>query len=88
MVTYERAKKLRDLVARLPLDSILIETDAPDQPPQAHKGELNKPAYLVDVFDAVCSLRPESSGALAEQLNKNARLLFKLPTSTVTESSK
>lgn len=79
VITYRRASKIRGLISKLPLDSLMIETDTPDQPGAKHKGELNKPAYLVDVFAAICELRPEHPTTLAEQLNKNARELFQLP---------
>ncbi|CAG0878793.1 unnamed protein product [Cyprideis torosa] len=57
----------------------MIETDSPDQPGYRHKGELNKPAYLREVFASVCELRPEPPAELATQLNKNAQQLFQLP---------
>ncbi len=79
VITYPKASKLRSLVSRLPLDSLMIETDAPDQPGYRHNGELNKPAYLVDVFESVCALRPEPIEDLASRLNKNAQELFQLP---------
>ncbi|HEX7769860.1 MAG TPA: TatD family hydrolase, partial [Dokdonella sp.] len=50
-VTYERARRLRAIVATMPIDRLLLETDAPDQPLQAHRGERNEPAML----DEVCA---------------------------------
>lgn len=79
VITYPRASKLRAIVKYLPLDSLMIETDAPDQPGIRHKGELNKPAYLHDIFTTVCELRSEPAVDLAARLNRNARDLFQLP---------
>lgn len=77
--SYERARKLRELVSSLPLQALLLETDAPDQPPSAHHGERNEPAYLVDVWKAVCDLRPETPDEIARTTTANAISLFRLP---------
>lgn len=52
-VTYPKSTELRRYVARMPLDRILIETDAPWLAPQAHRGKPNRPAYLTHVNLAV-----------------------------------
>lgn len=77
-ITYDRASKLRKTASKLPLDSLLIETDAPDQPDAAHKGERNEPAYLVKVLECLCELREESREIIAAQTSENAHLLFGL----------
>lgn len=78
-VTYHRAKKLRALVSRLPLEAILLETDAPDQPDSQHAGERNEPAYLHEVWQAISAIRPESPCQIAEATTRNAVELFALP---------
>ena len=77
-VTYERATRLRALVAGMPLDFLLLETDAPDQPPAAHRGERNEPARLQQVLDAVARLRGEEREAIAAATTRNACTLFGL----------
>lgn len=77
-VTYERARRLRRLVARIPLDTLLLETDAPDQPDAAHRGQRNEPARLVEVLRCVAALRGESETAVAAATTANARRLFAL----------
>jgi TatD DNase family protein len=77
-VTYERANRLHKLVAALPLSSILLETDAPDQPGNRHRGERNEPAYLPEVLDAISRLRDESPRVIAEQTTANTRRLFRI----------
>jgi TatD DNase family protein len=77
-VTYERAKRLRRLVASMPLDRLLLETDAPDQPDAAHRGQRNEPARVVDVLHCVAELRGEPAAAIAAATTANARRLFGL----------
>lgn len=79
-ITYDRATKLRGIAASLPLDSILLETDAPDQPDQTHNGQRNEPAYLVDVYTAFCALRTEGAESIADTTSRNAIDLFGLKT--------
>lgn len=78
-VTYNRATKLRSMVAGLPLEAILLETDAPDQPGSTHVGQLNQPGYLPDVWAAISALRCEAPHAIAKATTANAMELFGLP---------
>lgn len=78
-VTYPRAKRLRAMVADLPLDSILLETDAPDQPPLPYQGQRNEPSYLVDVWRAISEIRAEDDNTIATVTTENAQRLFSLP---------
>lgn len=78
-VTYARARRLRHLVASLPLDALLLETDAPDQSDALHVGERNEPAYLAEVWRTVSALRPESAATVAARTTANAISLFRLP---------
>ncbi|MCW8890608.1 MAG: TatD family hydrolase [Sedimenticola sp.] len=77
--TYSRASRLHALIRWLPLSSLLLETDAPDQPDSTHRGERNEPAYLQRVIEAICSLKGISQPALEEATTTNAQRLFKLP---------
>lgn len=58
-ITYPRASKTRDVIAKLPLASLLLETDAPDMPLNGFQGQPNRPEQAVRVFDVLCELRPE-----------------------------
>lgn len=78
-VTFERAKRLRQLFSQLPLEAILLETDAPDQPDTYHNGQRNQPAYLVDVWRNLSKLREESADDIAWVTSRNAITLFRLP---------
>lgn len=77
-LTHERSHKLQRLVAAMPLDQLLLETDAPDQPGAAHRGQRNEPAYLVEVLDSVARLRDEPRQAIAAATRRNALRLFGL----------
>ncbi len=78
-VTYQRARRLREMVSTLPLDALLLETDSPDQPDANHNGQRNEPAYLLDVWQAVSQLRAESADDIATATTANAIELFQLP---------
>jgi len=78
-VTYERAQRLRAIVASMPIEWLLLETDSPDQPLSGHRGERNEPAYLVEVLDCVAALRGESRESVAAATTANAERLFSLP---------
>ena len=80
-VTHERANRLRKLVATMPLEQLLLETDAPDQPGAAHRGERNEPAHLPEVLDAIAGLRGMDHETLAKATTANAERLFNLPAS-------
>lgn len=77
-VTYERAARLRRLVASMPLDRLLLETDSPDQPDASHRGQRNEPARLATVLDVVARLRGAEPGEIATAISNNARRLFGL----------
>ncbi len=78
-VTYERAQRLRRLAAVMPIDCLLLETDAPDQPDAGIRGQRNEPARLAKVCDTVAALRGETPEAIAAATTANAVRLFLLP---------
>jgi len=78
-VTYDRAHRLRGLVSDMPLQYLLLETDAPDQPDAGIRGQRNEPARLASVLDCIATLRNEPAEAIAAQTTLNARRLFGLP---------
>lgn len=78
-VTYPRAKRLQRIVSTLPIEHLLLETDAPDQPGTEHRGCRNEPAWIVSVLQQVARLRGESEARIAEATTENVRRLFRLP---------
>ncbi|NDO81232.1 metal-dependent hydrolase [Citrobacter sp. NCU1] len=77
-ITYPRASKTRDVMARLPLEALLLETDAPDMPLNGFQGQPNRPEQAVRVFEALCELRPEPEEVIAAALYRNTTALFHL----------
>lgn len=78
-VTYARAQRLRRLAATVPLQQLLLETDAPDQPDAAIRGQRNEPARLRTVLDTIAALRDAPAASIAAQTTANAQRLFGLP---------
>ena len=78
-VTYERAQRLRTLAATMPIEFLLLETDAPDQPDADIRGQRNEPARLTRVLDTIASLRDEQPDVVAQATRRNAERLFNLP---------
>lgn len=75
-VTYERANRLRKLVATMPIEHLLLETDSPDQPDAAHRGQRNEPARLPVVLKTIAGLRGESEAGVGAATTANAERLF------------
>ncbi|TWI04515.1 TatD DNase family protein [Luteimonas cucumeris] len=77
-VTYDRANRLRRLAATMPLEYLLLETDAPDQPDAQIRGQRNEPARLSTVRDTIAGLRDIDADEIASITAANARRLFHL----------
>jgi TatD DNase family protein len=76
-VGFERAKKLRSVVATVPDIGLLIESDAPDQPGANHRGERNEPAFIIEQLTTIALLRGVSENELAQTLLRNTHDLFR-----------
>jgi TatD DNase family protein len=77
-LTYKNARRLPELVPHLPLDRLLLETDAPYLPPHPYRGQRNAPAYLVLVAQRLAELRGLPLEVLARQVTENTRRVFRL----------
>lgn len=77
-LTYERSSRIRSLAAELPLEAIVLETDAPDIVTAAHRGERNSPEYLPEVLTALAGVRGADAAALAAATTANARAVLRL----------
>jgi TatD DNase family protein len=76
-MTYSRATKLRELAATLPLESIVLETDAPDIPPDfLERGRPNKPEYVAGIAEILAKLRGISTAEVAQVTTANARTVL------------
>jgi TatD DNase family protein len=77
-VTYPKAQPLRDVTARLPLDGILVETDAPWLAPAPDRGKRNEPAFVVRTAQVLAGLLSVSDEEIASATTKNFKRLFRL----------
>lgn len=78
MLTYERSSKLRTLARELPLEALVLETDAPDLTVASHRGERNSPEYLPECLQALAEVRGESPAVVAQATTCNAEQVFGL----------
>jgi len=77
-ITYARANKTRNAVQRMPLEALVLETDAPDMPLQGRQGQRNSPAFLTDVAACLAQLHNQSLAVIAQQTYSNSCRLFGL----------
>jgi TatD DNase family protein len=77
-VTYRNAKRPVEVVAKLPLDHLLLETDAPDMTPEPHRGRDNEPAFLLETARRVAEIKGIDLEEVAEVTTRNAEQLFGL----------
>ncbi len=76
VITFKNAQTLRDIVKTVPLDRLLIETDAPFLAPVPMRGKKNKPAFVAHTAKVVASIKGVSEEDLSIQLKKNVKSLF------------
>ena len=77
-VTYRNAKNLHETVINLPLDRIVIESEAPFMIPAEYKGKRNRPLYLPSTARFIAELREEDDEEVMTALHENACRLFGL----------
>jgi TatD DNase family protein len=75
-VTFKNARSLQQLVAELPLDRLLVETDGPFLTPHPHRGERNEPAYISLIVDKIAVLKRLTYSEVCASVWMNARNLF------------
>ncbi len=75
-ITYPRAVKTRATFSSVPLESVLLESDAPDMPHAGRQGERNSPEYLPAVAETLAELRGIRVEEVIAQTGKNTRALF------------
>lgn len=78
-LTFKNARRLPEIVVELPLNRLLIETDAPYLTPHPYRGKRNEPAYVALVAERLAQLRGLPPDELSRQLTDNTRSLFRLP---------
>ena len=78
ILTFKKATELQEMAKKIPLNRLLVETDAPFLAPVPYRGKRNEPAYVVETFKKLSELKEVEEGALATQLEHNFKELFHL----------
>lgn len=78
-VTFDKAEELRKVVQYVPIESLLIETDAPYLAPQPHRGKRNEPAFVAHTAAKIAELKGLSVEEVGSRTTENAQALFGLP---------
>lgn len=78
IVTFKNALQIKEVAGRVPMDRMLIETDAPYLAPVPFRGKLNQPAYVKHVAEEIATLRGISVAEVGLRTSENFRRLFKL----------
>jgi TatD DNase family protein len=78
VLTFKNAQGLRDIIAGVPLERLVLETDGPWLAPQAWRGQRNEPAYVAGVAQALATLKGVSIEAVASATSANAKRVFRL----------
>ncbi len=76
MITFKNAQNLRDIAAKVPLERLLVETDAPYLAPEPYRGKINQPAYVPHTGKILAQLKNISSEEMAMQTTENFFNLF------------
>ena len=76
VITYSRAKKTRETIKQLPLEDLLLETDAPDMPLMGHQGQNNSPLNIPLILEEIATLKALSKYDVSHQLVENFKQLF------------
>ena len=79
IVTFKKSDALRETAGSLPLDRLMVETDAPFLAPQGHRGRRNEPAWVSVVGETLARVHAVPVEAVAEQTTRNARRFYRLP---------
>ena len=87
IVTFKNAQDLRDIAGWVPLDRLLIETDAPFLAPVPKRGRRNEPAYVRFVAETLARVRDVDVDEIVDATSRNARSLFGLPDREATQES-
>jgi len=77
-VTFKNGKRPQEVASQVPLDRLLVETDAPYLTPEPHRGKRNEPAYVLHIAEKIAALRDLPLEEVARITAENAKRLFQL----------
>lgn len=78
VLTFKNARRLIEVLPKIPLDRIVLETDAPYLTPHPHRGERNEPKFIPFVVEKIAEILQIPTSKISEQCEKNTKELFNL----------
>ena len=78
IITFKNAEPLRDVVRRVPLDKMFVETDSPYLTPVPHRGKRNEPAYVRFVAETIAEVKGVELAEVARVTSANVKKLFRI----------
>ncbi|WP_019612995.1 TatD family hydrolase [Psychromonas ossibalaenae] len=78
VITYPNSTRTKTTISQLPVESLVLETDAPDMALYQQAERYNSPLNVISVFESLAALRSESKNCLAAQIYKNSVSIFSL----------
>tara|TARA_B100001123_G_scaffold414138_1_gene513239 strand:+ start:64 stop:837 length:774 start_codon:yes stop_codon:yes gene_type:complete len=78
IITFSKSTELRDIVKVLPLNKLLVETDAPYLAPEPYRGKCNEPSYVIHTAKILADLKGLDLDVIAEKTTQNFNRLFNL----------
>lgn len=78
IITYPNNEELREIVKNTPLDRIMIETDSPYLPPQAHRDKPNEPAFVIEIAKEIATIKNVPLKEVMTMTSQNAERFFRI----------
>jgi TatD DNase family protein len=78
IITFKNAQALREVVRKVPLERMLVETDSPYLTPVPHRGKRNEPAYVRFVAETIAEIKGMALEEVAQSTTRNVQDLFKI----------
>lgn len=77
-ITYKRSQEIRDAVEKIPLGSLMVETDCPYLAPESKRGDRNEPAYVVEVAEKIAEIKKVNLSEVERMTTRKALSFFKM----------
>jgi len=78
IVTFDKTGRLQEIVKEIPLEHLLVETDAPYLTPEPYRGQRNEPPYVIEVAKKIAEIKNIAVEEVIEMTGENAKKLFKI----------
>ena len=78
IITFKKSAELREVARALPLDLLMVETDAPFLAPEGHRGKRNEPAWVIRVGECLAELHDRSVDEISAITRENGKRFYRL----------